>query len=67
MRGSPGGDAQGPGGVAGLVAQRGGEVDLPGLAEHPDHRVAQAGHDVRADAAADLGGVLGEGDVAEVV
>jgi hypothetical protein len=49
------------------VAQRGGEVDLPGLAEHPDHRFAQAGHDVGADAAADLGGVLGEGDVAEVV
>ena len=36
-------DAQGgrDGRVAGVVAQRGGEVDGPGPAEHPDHQVAQ--------------------------
>ena len=32
--------------VAGVVAQRGGEVDGPGPAEYPDHQVAQAGDDV---------------------
>jgi hypothetical protein len=65
-----GGDAeggQGPGGVAGVVAQRGGEVARPGPAEHADDQVAQAGHDVRAGAGADLGAVLGEGDIADVV
>jgi hypothetical protein len=50
----------------GVVAERGGEVDRPGLAEYPDDRVAQAGHDVGAGAGADLGGVLGQGDIAEV-
>jgi hypothetical protein len=58
---------QGPGGVAGVVAQRGGEVDRPGPAEHADDQVAQGRHDVGAGTGADLGGVLGEGNVAEVV
>jgi hypothetical protein len=58
---------QGPGGVAGMVAQRGGEVDRPGPAEHADDEVAQAGHDLRAGPGPDPGGVLGEGHVADVV
>ena len=53
--------------VAGVAAQRGGGVDRPRLVQHPDDQVAQRRHDVRAAAAADLGGVLGEGYVAEVV
>jgi hypothetical protein len=32
---------------AGMVAERGGEVDRPSPAQHPDDQVAQAGHDVR--------------------
>ena len=32
---------QGPGGVAGVVAQGGGEVDRPGPAQHADDQVAQ--------------------------
>jgi hypothetical protein len=55
------------GGVAAVVAQRSGEVDRPGLVEHADGQVAQAGHDLRGSAGADLGGVLGEGRVADVV
>jgi hypothetical protein len=50
-----------------VVAQRGGEVDRPGPAEHADDQVAQAGHDLGAGAGGDLGAVLGEGGVAEVV
>jgi hypothetical protein len=56
----------GTGGVASVVAQRGGEVDGPGPAEHLDHQVAQAGDDVGVDTGTDLGGVLGEGDIPEV-
>jgi hypothetical protein len=52
---------------SGVVAQRGGEVDRPGPAEHADDEVAQAGHDLRAGPGPDLGGVLGEGHVADVV
>ena len=37
-----------------MVAQRGGEVDRPCPAEHADDEVAQAGHDLRANAIADL-------------
>jgi hypothetical protein len=59
---------QGPGGVAGVVAQRGGEVDrLCRPAEGADDEVAQASHDLRAGPGPDLGGVLGEGHVADVV
>ena len=39
---------QGPGGVAGVVAERGGEVDRPRLAQDPDDSVAQGRHDVGA-------------------
>jgi hypothetical protein len=53
--------------VAGVVAQRGGDVDGPGLAEHADDQVAQGRHDAGSGAGADLGGVLGEGGVADVV
>jgi hypothetical protein len=53
--------------VAGVVAEGGGEVDRPGSAEHADGEVAQAGHDLRGGAGAELGGVLGEGDIADVV
>jgi hypothetical protein len=50
-----------------VAAQRGGDVDRPGPAEHPDDQVAQAGHGVGSGAGADLGGILGEAGVAEVV
>jgi hypothetical protein len=58
---------EGSGGVAGVVTEGSGEVDRPGAAEHADGEVAQAGHDVGAGAGAALGGVLGEGGVADVV
>jgi hypothetical protein len=50
-----------------VVTEGSGKVDGPGAAEHADGEVAQAGHDVGAGAGANLGGVLGEGGVAEVV
>jgi hypothetical protein len=53
--------------VAGVAAQRGGDVDRPDLAEHSDGQVAQAGHDIGSGAGADPGGVLTEGDIAKVV
>jgi hypothetical protein len=62
------GDAEGGQGsawVAGVAAQRGGEVDRPRPAQHPDNQVAQGRHDMRAAAAADLAGVLGKGDISE--
>ena len=49
--------------VAGVVAERGGEVDRPSLAERADGKVAQAGHDLQAGADPQLGGVLGEGHI----
>src|SRR4029450_13170308 len=58
---------QGPGGVAGVVAQGGGEVDRPGAAQRANGEVAQGRHDVGAGAGADLGAVLGEAGVADVV
>src|SRR4029450_6973986 len=58
---------QGSAWVAGVAAQRGGDVDRPCPAQHPDDQVAQRRHDVRAAAGADLGGILGEGGVAQVV
>jgi hypothetical protein len=67
---APKGDAEGgqrPGGVAGVVAQRGGDVGHPRPAQRPDGEVAQARHDVGAGTGADLGGILGEGRVADVV
>ncbi len=53
--------------VAGVAAQGGSEVDRPRPAEHADHQVAQDRHDVWCGTGADLGGVLAEGDVADVV
>jgi hypothetical protein len=53
--------------VAGVAARRGGDVDRPRPAQHPDDQVAQRRHHARARAGAGLGGVLGEGDVADVV
>jgi hypothetical protein len=70
MSGSSGDDpegGQGPGVVAGVVSEGGGEVDRPGAAQRTDGQVAQAGHDVWAGAGAHLGAVLGESGVAEVV
>jgi hypothetical protein len=58
---------RGPGGVAGVVALGGGEVDRPGAAQRADGEVPEAGHDVGAGAGAQVGAVLGEGGVAEVV
>jgi hypothetical protein len=49
------------------VVTEGGEVDWPALLSSPDGEVAQAGHDTRARAGPDLGAVLGEGDIADVV
>jgi hypothetical protein len=59
--------AEGPGWVAGVVAEGGGQVDPPGPAQHPDGEVTQADHRTGAGAGPDLGAVLGEGDVAEVM
>ena len=55
------------GGVTGVVAQGGGDVAVAAGAEDPDGEVAQAGHGPRCVAGADLGGVLGKGDIADVV
>jgi hypothetical protein len=70
MPGSCEGDpecGEGSGGVTGVVTEGSSEVDRPGAAEHTNDEVAQGRHDVRAAAAADLGGVLGIGDIADVV
>jgi hypothetical protein len=40
---------------------------LTGPAQHPDDQVAQGRHDVGTGTGAELGGVLGEGSVAEWV
>jgi hypothetical protein len=50
-----------------VVAEGSGQVDRPSPAQRADDQVAQAGHDVWGGAGADLGAVLGEGGVAEVV
>ena len=54
-------------GVAAVEPECGGEVDRPGAAKGADNQVAQAHHDVRAGLGADLGGVLAEGHVPDVV
>jgi hypothetical protein len=54
-------------GVAGVAAQRGGDVVVTMPPEGGDGEVAQAGHGAGRGAAAELGGVLGEGGVADVV
>ena len=53
--------------VAGVVAQGSGEVYRPGAAQRADREVAQARHDLRASPGAQLGGVLGEGHIADPV
>ena len=58
---------QGSAWVAGVAAELGGEVDRSRLVERADDQVAQAGHHSRAGAGADPRGVLGEGDIADVV
>jgi hypothetical protein len=50
-----------------MVAERGGEVDRPSAAERADGEVAQARHDLGAGPGPGLGGVLGEGHIADVV
>jgi hypothetical protein len=70
MSGSFEGDPEGgkgPRGVAGVVTEGGGEVDWPRRAEQTDGEVAQAGHVTGARAGPDVGAVLGEGDIADVV
>src|SRR6266487_5814827 len=70
MTGSRAGDAkqwQDSGGVAGVAAQRLGDVAVAAGAQDADGEVAQAGHGPGCVAGADLGGVLGEGDIADVV
>src|SRR4029450_3609484 len=58
---------QDSGGVAGIAAQRGGDVAVTVGAQDADGEIAQAGHGAGGGAGSDLGGVLGEGGVAEVV
>src|SRR6266487_3180143 len=54
-------------GTGGRPVVVGGDVDRPRPTELADDQVAQGRHDVWGGAGADLGGVLGEGGVAEVV
>jgi hypothetical protein len=70
MSGSSEGDpegGQGPGGVASVATEGGGEVGRSGMAEHADREVAQARHDLRGGPRPHLGGVLGEGHIPHVV
>src|SRR4030095_1771680 len=53
--------------VAGVAAQRGGDVDRSGAAEDADDQVAEGRHDAGAAAGAQLRGVLAEGGVADVM
>ena len=53
--------------VAAQFAGRGGDVRCPDEPQEADGDVAQAGHDPRAVAAADLGAILVVGPVADVV
>ena len=53
--------------MAGVVAQGGGDVAVAVPPQDADGEVAQAGHGPRGGAGADLAGVLGEGDIADVV
>jgi hypothetical protein len=55
------------GGVAGVAARRSGDVVAAVETQDADGEVAQASHGPGSVAGADLGGVLGEGDVADVV
>jgi hypothetical protein len=50
-----------------VLAEGGAEVDRPGAAERANDQVAQAGHDLRAISGAQTGGVLGEGQIPDVV
>ena len=47
------------------MSQRGGDVGGPGEAMQAYREGAQCGHDLRAGAGADLGQVLGVGDIAD--
>src|SRR5215207_3849509 len=60
-------DGEGPGWVAAVVSQRGGDVGPPGQAQCTDGEIAQAGHGAGPGAGADLGGVLGKGHLADPV
>jgi hypothetical protein len=53
--------------VAGVVAQGSGEVGWSRPAQHADGQVAQGCHHAWAAAGAELGGVLGEGDIADMM
>ena len=55
-------------GIAAVVAAGSGDIALTCLAEQDAYgQVPQGGHDLRAVAGADLGGVFSVGDVADVV
>jgi hypothetical protein len=44
-----------------------GDLGVTGQAEQPDRQVAQGGYDLGAGGGADVAGVFGEGDVADLV
>jgi hypothetical protein len=54
-------------GIAGVAAQRGGDVAVTMPPEDGDGELAQAGHGAGRGAAAELGDILSEGGVADVV
>jgi hypothetical protein len=58
---------QDSGRVAGVAAQRGGDVAVPVGAQDADSEVAQAGHRAGGVIGPCLGGILGEVAIAEVV
>jgi hypothetical protein len=59
-------EGEGSGGVAGVAAQRCGDEAVAAQAQDADGEVAEAGHGPGGVAGADLGGILGEGGVADV-
>jgi hypothetical protein len=60
-------ERQDAGGVAGVAAQRGGDVAVTVAPQDGDREVAQTCQDLGRGAGAQLVGVLGEGDIADVV
>ncbi len=49
------------------LADGGGDLCVAGLADEPDRQVTEGGHDARAGAGPDPGGILAERDIADPV